>query len=279
MKGDKMNKCERDAAIIELRRRGMTYKEIAQQIGCCLKVVGKAIRQYPGDDIQKEQFQTSMSFEQARDKYCPDGFDMLAYHPGQTKGYVELRCKQCGCEFTKQMVSFRGCWAKNKTHCPECDRQEREQREQDRQQAREKAKEQKEYERALAIKGKQLSFNVCPVCLETFSGRGKFCSDVCAKKARRVRYKHTRRTHIEGQMVDKDISLYRLALRDNDKCWICGDAVNWNDYVQTSDAFIAGDRYPSIDHVIPLSKHGLHAWRNVKLAHLGCNRCKGTEII
>ena len=237
------------------------------------------IRQYPGDDIQKEQYTSAMSVDEARNKYCPEGFELLAYHPGQTKGYVELKCKQCGYEFTKMLTSFRGENGKCRTHCIECDKAEQEHRKQKQQQEREKAKEQKEHERALAIKGKQLSFNICPVCWGTFCGRGKYCSDACSKKARRVRYKHMRRTHIAGQMVDRDISLDRLAFRDNDKCWICGEVVDWDDYIQTSDAFIAGDRYPSIDHVVPLLKHGLHAWRNVKLAHLGCNRCKGAEII
>jgi len=40
------------------------------------------------------------------------------------------------------------------------------------------------------------------------------------------------------------------------------------------DTFIAGNMYPSIDHVVPLSRGGLHEWGNVKLAHRICNSIK-----
>ena len=53
-------------------------------------------------------------------------------------------------------------------------------------------------------------------------------------------------------------------------------------YQKVGDKFgvtIVGKQYPSIDHVIPLAKGGLHAWSNVKLAHKGCNEQKGDRII
>lgn len=36
---------------------------------------------------------------------------------------------------------------------------------------------------------------------------------------------------------------------------------------------------PSIDHVIPLSRGGLHAMANVQSAHLGCNSSKGDKLM
>ena len=35
-----------------------------------------------------------------------------------------------------------------------------------------------------------------------------------------------------------------------------------------------GRHYPTLDHIIPLSKGGSHTWDNVQLAHMGCNAGK-----
>jgi 5-methylcytosine-specific restriction endonuclease McrA len=61
--------------------------------------------------------------------------------------------------------------------------------------------------------------------------------------------------------------LQGIADRDNNKCHICGDAVDWNDSPQ-------GNWYPSIDHVVPLSRGGCHTFDNIKLAHRWCNSVK-----
>lgn len=45
------------------------------------------------------------------------------------------------------------------------------------------------------------------------------------------------------------------------------------------DTFIAGNMYPSIDHVRPLSRGGLHEWGNVKLAHRICNSIKKDNVV
>lgn len=49
------------------------------------------------------------------------------------------------------------------------------------------------------------------------------------------------------------------------------------DYTVDGDVFIAGNWYPSIDHVIPISKGGRHSWDNVKLAHRLCNSVKSNK--
>lgn len=270
-----MNKTERDELIISLRKQDKTFVQIAEEVGCGKATVRKVIRAYPGDDIRKEQLTTAMSLEQARAKYCPDGFELLEYHPDQSKGYVRLKCKTCGYEFTKMRTSFCGENGRNKTHCPECDRLKREAK----QKQIDKLKEERERERALAITAEQLSFNICPVCKKLFREKRKYCSRQCYKKECRRRHRHMRRVHIKSQLIDRDITLERLAERDNNMCWLCNGTVDWNDYVMIDDSFIAGERYPSIDHIIPLSKDGTHAWQNVKLAHFGCNRDKGAEIV
>lgn len=75
-------------------------------------------------------------------------------------------------------------------------------------------------------------------------------------------------------MVDKDITVEGLFRRDKGICYLCGRECSFDDYVIRDGVFIAGDWYPSIDHVIPLSKGGVHSWDNVKLAHRRCNLIK-----
>lgn len=115
----------------------------------------------------------------------------------------------------------------------------------------------------------------CAVCGAITSKR-KYCSDKCARKAdnKRREVKHRMR----GAVVDKDITLMGLYTRDKGVCYLCGGVCDWNDYKVTEGTTICGDNYPSIDHVIPLSKGGKHAWANVRLAHRSCNTKKGATL-
>ena len=45
-----------------------------------------------------------------------------------------------------------------------------------------------------------------------------------------------------------------------------------------NNRFICGNNYPTIDHVIPLAKGGMHSWDNVRLAHHNCNSIKGDRL-
>ena len=45
-----------------------------------------------------------------------------------------------------------------------------------------------------------------------------------------------------------------------------------------NNSFIAGNDYPSIDHIIPISKGGQHTWDNVQLAHMICNSIKNNKM-
>ena len=79
-------------------------------------------------------------------------------------------------------------------------------------------------------------------------------------------------------MVDNDITLHDLFVRDGGKCHICGGDCDWNDRSTKNNRFVAGKYYPTIDHVVPLSKGGTHSWNNVKLAHFSCNSAKGDKL-
>ena len=71
----------------------------------------------------------------------------------------------------------------------------------------------------------------------------------------------------------------KLYKRDDGICKICGKKCNYNDYREDENgSFIAGNDYPSIDHIVPISKGGQHTWDNVQLAHMICNSIKNNKI-
>lgn len=271
---------ERNEAIIELRRQGMTMEAIANKLEIAENIVRMQIRNYSGDDIQKEQFTTQADVEYLKNKYCPDGFDWIGYRGGYNP-IATLQCKECGYIFTKNLSSFRGTNANNKTHCAECDKRRLKEKQERLKQEKELKIRQKKIEkqkREASKTGTQLFFNVCPVCGEIFVGK-KYCSKECGHKAGKATYRHRRRARIKAQIIDHDITLEGIARRDKNVCWLCGEPVDWNDCINRNGLFIAGRRYPSRDHVIPLSKGGLHSWDNIKLAHNECNRRKSAEIV
>lgn len=202
-------------------------------------------------------------------------------------GRADLRCKKCGTLFNRSMISVR----KGACSCPTCRKMKqnklREQREEDRRN-KEKEKEEKrirkeERRRELEAereRNRALRYHPCPVC-GTMTTNQKYCSSKCRNKANNSAKDARRRKKIADAMVDKDITVMGLFRRDAGVCYICGGRCNAEDFTVIDGTFIAGDWYPSIDHVVPLAKGGLHSWDNVRLAHRRCNSIKSdkTETI
>lgn len=83
------------------------------------------------------------------------------------------------------------------------------------------------------------------------------------KQSERVcRYK-TRKGNAFVETVDR----LKIFERDNWICMLCGEPVD--DTVKHTDS-----KYPSIDHIVPLTKGGTHEPLNVQCAHRGCNSSK-----
>lgn len=121
----------------------------------------------------------------------------------------------------------------------------------------------------------------CGEKFKTLHDGNIYCSDKCRKRKyyRVHRISKDKRLRRNGK-VDYSITLSKLIKRDKNICHICGEECNGEDYTTTEEGyFIAGERYPSIDHVIPIAKGGLHRWDNVKLAHMYCNTIKRDKII
>lgn len=186
---------------------------------------------------------------------------------GGVDGIVHIKCKVCGGILERKAQVARKPY---KILCEHCRQIKHDQEEQERIAKRE----QLEAERAKRIVYRQQSFKICPECGGIHFDRKKYCSDKCGQKANDRRKDLNRRMRTQSQLVDKDISLSALYKRDHGVCYLCGEQCDWNDYTTKGDVFIAGNHYPSIDHVKPLSKGGEHSWSNVKLACRICNSLK-----
>lgn len=145
--------------------------------------------------------------------------------------------------------------------------------------AREAKRAERERQKLEAKRQKQLAkMHECPIC-GTVTTRPKFCCKACANKAenrkREIKRRHKLR---ENGKVDYSISLEALILRDKNVCHICKGQCDLSDCRTVDGTFIAGNLYPSIDHVLAVANGGTHQWSNVKLAHRICNSNKNAEL-
>lgn len=179
----------------------------------------------------------------------------------RSKGKHTVRCVHCGIEKTVAKLS-------DIPDCLSCGRMEKKRTEE------------------------QRKHKVCKCCGKAFysiKGTALYCNASCAKTAYNARHidtvreKHRINKRLrearakDNGKVDYSITLARLIERDNHVCVLCGRMVNESDYVYVGDTFVAGNDYPSIDHIKPLSKGGVHQWCNVQLAHRLCNSIKNNR--
>ena len=103
----------------------------------------------------------------------------------------------------------------------------------------------------------------------TVSRKARFCSGRCYKRYQN-RLKD-RRVWKNG-VPDGSITLEKLFVRDGGRCRNCG-------LLMTFECDPLGDSYPSIDHIVPIARGGLHSWDNVQLLCRGCNSIKRDSTI
>lgn len=117
----------------------------------------------------------------------------------------------------------------------------------------------------------------CGTLFQCFDYEHKItCSDECSKK---YAWRRKDRRISKEQMIDTDITLKRLFKRDRGVCWICGGVCDWKSQaISMTGHSYPGKTYPVIDHVIPISRGGLHSWDNVRLAHWQCNADKSDSL-
>lgn len=107
----------------------------------------------------------------------------------------------------------------------------------------------------------------------TYNSR-RFCSDKCChdwwRQKNRKAFKRTKSKYY-------GISLPLLIERDNNVCYLCGGECDKSDFTYVNGHFSMGKKYPTIEHLIPMSRGGTNTWDNVRLAHNSCNATKGVK--
>lgn len=125
----------------------------------------------------------------------------------------------------------------------------------------------------------------CAVWFEAGDPRARFCSRACASRAkaeterksageereRKARNCERRRARLKGSPFVEDIDRLAVFERDHWTCGICGGPV-------PRDAVFPDVVSPSLDHIVPLNRGGEHSYRNVQLAHFGCNSGKCDRV-
>lgn len=113
-----------------------------------------------------------------------------------------------------------------------------------------------------------------------------FCSERCsnrhAKRSQRGKdnIRHRLRRYGNEHARRDPITLDKLLERDGNKCYICGCETDKSDHTYSANGyFCCGSKYPTVDHVIPLKRGGLHVWENVKIACHRCNSLKSDKLL
>lgn len=235
------------------------------------------------------------------------GFEYLGGYTGRD-GTVKYKCKTCG-EIIEHSVSFV---RDGNVICRKCEHEKALARQLERKaQHRVELRLRKEEKAAERMRANPLGFSVyqlerekkfdevhiCKVCGKeytprqyvascggtTYSNPG-YCSADCKKYAFRESAKrshkgrrdsHRHRAKKWGCKYDSSITLKKLVGREGLRCSICGGMCDWNDRTWSK---YSGPTYPSIDHIVPMSKGGGHTWNNVQVAHIICNSEKGNEV-
>lgn len=189
-----------------------------------------------------------------------DLFILLEY---ENKNKVKVQCKNCGSIYISSSANIV-----RKKSCSNCN----------------KIRKDKEKEYINNLKQQLKEINENKKELDRLINRLNRALKRCESKEKREKrlrqywkvneLKRENRIKNNGE-IDKDITLEKLYIRDKGICYICNSKCNYDDYKITDKGyFIAGNNYPSIDHIKPLSKGGTHTWNNVRLACRLCNSVK-----
>lgn len=289
-----MDKKEKMNKIVELYKQGKGARLISKELNIPKTTVQRYLKK-SNIEIRKHRNKklTDVELKEIIDKKYPN----FQYVGGYTNGHgkMVIQCKACGYKFAYTAEIIRPSRDAN-IQCDNCietiklrDRLINILNKLYTEQMRITNKEQsmtinEEVESLKRIAKKHRYYLECEECGRMyFTNRNdtKTCSKRCInKRNNRIKEINRRKIIKENGRIDWDITLDKLIERDKNICYICNGECNKEDYILDKDNnFIVGSDYPSIDHVIPISKGGTHTWDNVRLAHHHCNSIKKDSIV
>lgn len=275
---------------LELRKEGMSYRDIAKRLGVPKDRVAAVCRDHGAGGAIIEQRLTE---SQVADIVGRSGFTYVGGYQSNKKP-VTVRCNECGRTFERQYHIFRD--VVNETFgarccCPHCFKEqhtkERDRKEQQKREAqlREQQRADRRNRELSDELAKRLAIHVCKNCGEEFCqmvtgyNSSSYCSKKCQTRFYNRETNKRRRKKLTQIEHDNDITLEKLFKRDGGVCYLCGELCDWNDKREEDGQILTGQSYPSIDHVMPIAKGGTHTWNNIKLACRKCNSLKRDTVI
>jgi len=271
--------------IIDLRKQGVKQKDIADALCCSKDHVVSICRRY---GLTKEQKLTEDNVA----KIVKDsGFEYVSGYVNNKKN-VTVKCFVCGGMFERQYHIFsEAAKGQRACECPMCREAEKEKRRSERKAEQEHDAQKRAQQRAERLSRtvsdelqKRLAIHVCKNCGNEFCqmitgyNSSLYCSEKCQSRYFNRRRCEKRYKTLMAREHNSDISLEKLYKRDHGICYLCGKKCDWSDGEDRDGTFVAGSRYPSIDHVIPVAKGGTHTWDNIRLACRECNWTKRDHV-
>lgn len=290
--------------VIEMYNSGKSQKEIVETTNQSYNVVSYWLRKRGVYDPSRrvhitEAARSRRNEVQKRDALCRYSVELLRRGFFYIDGYTNNKSKcRIGCSFCGETFERVPRWFSYS--CPLCAEKEKEEKKissEVKKTLRKVALEiEKKEKKNRKIEDKERFLNeshICPECGSSFCYRSycilegvpedniskiTYCSKICSKKAFRKRTdrgRHIIRARRKGCEIEKGITLHKLLSKNGLSCAICGELCDLNDRSYGNGS---GPKYPSIDHIIPLSKGGGHTWNNVQVAHIECNWKKGDQL-
>lgn len=269
--------------IIELRKQGFLYPEIVSALGCSYDYVKDISREndlgYSKDELAKRSgnFKPYKDWQRTVDDYYggPGIAEVIEQHRS-SNGEMEItvRCLKCG-----DVKKLSSCTLRHKNLQGRCLKCQMNQTQKKKVSERFEREWREEYQ--CHSNGRQMKIRLCEcgavIPLDKHGGV-TLCDDCRTQhelaQKRKDNKKHDIKRRHELKGGDWTINLEELFERDHGLCYLCNRECDWSDYEIRDGAFIAGNNYPSIDHVVPLAKGGQHKWENVRLACRLCNSLK-----
>lgn len=271
---------EEKRIIEDMRTNRCGYREIAKMLNCKVDRIKDYCKRNNLAGFRGYNFKVEEAYERFIKGFTKRHGARFIYLSGfiNCEEPILIQCKQCGHSFKRSASAAR---KDRNIACDNCNKlysSERERKESLEKLRKEILKSSAKVERALI----EIDIKKCKECGKYFyNHRGSCCSERCTKRRVNHLKELNRRKRLKSNgKIDYSISLSKVIKKEKNICYICGRVCNSLDYyIDSKGNFIVGRDYPSIEHVIPVSKGGTHTWGNIKLAHHYCNTIKGDKSL